>query len=522
KIKVHPEISERDLIQWMIKHFHPRRRRAKKTAETTTRAITIPSTTGYASLDNSRADIRDTKQALKDLKKEQKNEIKAIKEAEKEDIQKLKDDLKLLKSASFPQLPPGSEEKKYSEADREQEIRKVEAIIDKKEKDAKDKLAKAEKEAKDKLAKAENDARDKLEKAEREFHNQLMDKEKEADRQRLKKEQEMLTRLEDEQKQSKTSIAENTGKFKTLAVEILKEKDELAAMNSNLRADATAEVEKKIMSMDKSELMKIGGIDESARGRFTIPRLREVLIDRGKLNKAEMINNVIMGVKEQNPKFAELQNRIDALEDQLKQLGEGRRNNEEMEKRGMSEDDIRKVMAPAGTKFLGTFAADEMHLVNPQRMKRFCFIMNTDPRSKPGEHWCAFFIDVRPHGSNSVEYYDPLADPISKEWFNDLKTLVKQVHPEDTYLRYKDNAIADQNDTSSNCGEFCCHFLLSRLANESFGRASGWDESGEPMIEKWKKANKKIWMSTQKGEGLRDIYDYVRKGATRIYQRIKD
>ncbi|MDR3412367.1 MAG: hypothetical protein P4L87_15745, partial [Formivibrio sp.] len=173
-------------------------------------------------------------------------------------------------------------------------------------------------------------------------------------------------------------------------------------------------------------------------------------------------------------------------------------------------------------EFLGTFAADEIHLVKPTE-KRFCFILNTDPRGAPGEHWVAVFIDCRPHGSHSVEYYDPLADPIPKAWFGDLKSLIKRVHHADTYLRFKTNAIADQSNTSSNCGEFSCHFSLARLKGETFGRASGWDARGEHNIEIWKKATMKRWISGgQQGEGLRDIYDYVRKGATRIYQRIKD
>ncbi|MDR3539640.1 MAG: Ulp1 family isopeptidase, partial [Desulfosporosinus sp.] len=473
---MHPEISERDLIQWMIKHFHPRRRRAKKTAETTTRAISIPSTTGYASLDNSRVDIRDTKQALKDLKEEQKNEIKAIKAAEKEDIQKLKDDMKLLKSGSFPQLLPGDEEKDAVDA-----VSNLESLL------------RAKQEALDK----EIIAKEKL----LEEQNAMLD--------------EQVVMIED----SKDTRRRANKLFKDLV-------DARQHLFEHEKADlrkAVSDTQKYVSSLTIEDMAKLEDIKPKDYRKYYADKadMLNSLLERRTIDFDKLVTDKI-----DREKYKPDEDKISQLNAEIKQLvGEGRRNNEdwkEMEKRGMSEDDIRKVMAPAGTKFLGTFAADEMHLVNPQRMKRFCFIMNTDPRSKPGEHWCAFFIDVRPHGSHSVEYYDPLADPISKEWFNDLKTLVKQVHPEDTYLRYKDNAIADQNDTSSNCGEFCCHFLLSRLANESFGRASGWDESGEPMIEKWKKANKKIWMSTQKGEGLRDIYDYVRKGATRIYQRIKD
>jgi len=166
----------------------------------------------------------------------------------------------------------------------------------------------------------------------------------------------------------------------------------------------------------------------------------------------------------------------------------------------------------------------------------------------------AVLIDARPHGSHSVEYYDPLADPMPQKWLDDIKILLRQMGI-DHYLRFKFNTVADQSDDSSNCGPFCIHFLQSRLAGESFGQASGWNEAGERMIEKWKLlgsqgeptlqhggqseprkaiefstmrpaktmvfATPKLWVSGQHGEGLRDIFDKVRKGATKIYERIR-
>jgi hypothetical protein len=164
----------------------------------------------------------------------------------------------------------------------------------------------------------------------------------------------------------------------------------------------------------------------------------------------------------------------------------------------MSDAEISTVMQPVkleqssndtkvNPSFLGVFAADEMHLVNPKPNERSCWIMNTDVRGKPGEHWVAFYLDARPHGTHSVEYYDPLADPITNDWTVDLKRLLKTAYPYDRYLRYRYNEITDQSDTSSNCGEFCCKFLLDRLKGHSFAKASGMDSHGEAMIEKWKK-----------------------------------
>ena len=90
---------------------------------------------------------------------------------------------------------------------------------------------------------------------------------------------------------------------------------------------------------------------------------------------------------------------------------------------GLSDLDINNFMTrngfPVGSKYLGCIAADEIHLLKTDK-KRYCFIINTDPRGKPGSHWCAVFIDLRDHGSHSVEFYDPLADQIPKEWFEKI------------------------------------------------------------------------------------------------------
>ena len=104
----------------------------------------------------------------------------------------------------------------------------------------------------------------------------------------------------------------------------------------------------------------------------------------------------------------------------------------------------------------------------------------------------------------------------------DLKQLIKTKMPT-PYVRFKENKITDQNNTSSNCGEFAVHFLLARLNGESFGRASGWNALGESRIEQWKKhEGKRLWCDSFRGSGLRDIFDKVRRGATNIVKRIKD
>ena len=194
-----------------------------------------------------------------------------------------------------------------------------------------------------------------------------------------------------------------------------------------------------------------------------------------------------------------------------------------------SDSQITKAMEQENDRFptkpyLGTIAADEIRTLLPKIKKnsRVCWIMNTDPRGKPGTHWVAVYIDARPHGSHSVEYYDPLANPIPKEWLTDLKAVVQEIHGDKSYLKFRQNRITDQKD-SNNCGPFCVHFLKARLGRgETFGKASGWDAAGERNIEVWKALpRQQMWISGQTGEGLRDIWGKIRNGAKRVVDRIR-
>src|SRR5690606_29176977 len=152
---------------------------------------------------------------------------------------------------------------------------------------------------------------------------------------------------------------------------------------------------------------------------------------------------------------------------------------------GISDLDINRSMKDH-KQFLGAIAADEIHSLKPGKQKRICWIQNTEPRAQGGAHWVAFFIDARPHGTHSVEYYDPLGDPIPVNFLRQTKVMIKKISV-DSYLKFRENKIPDQSDTSNNCGPFCIRFLQARLAGESFAKATGWDKQGEKNIELWKK-----------------------------------
>jgi len=52
------------------------------------------------------------------------------------------------------------------------------------------------------------------------------------------------------------------------------------------------------------------------------------------------------------------------------------------------------------------------------------FIINTEPNSEPGQHWQAVYIDARPEGDQSVEFYDSYGDPPTEAQKNSIKKIV--------------------------------------------------------------------------------------------------
>jgi len=104
---------------------------------------------------------------------------------------------------------------------------------------------------------------------------------------------------------------------------------------------------------------------------------------------------------------------------------------------------LSRIIAPP-TRFLGVFAKDE--IPNPGSLTHFpsCFVANTDPANKPGEHWVAYWFD----SADSCEFFDSYGLspkdyglPISCTSFN-------------TQLL--------QSLTSSVCGQFCIYYLFYR------------------------------------------------------------
>jgi hypothetical protein len=305
---------------------------------------------------------------------------------------------------------------------------------------------------------------------------------------------------------------------------------DIELLRKKIDRKASKAVGKIIAGYTVADLLEMVDMDKKAYDRLGYNKsiLLDELEDHDVIDREKMQRDYI--AKHLSEEDKELQTLI-AEHDRLLQ-GEGKIAKGAKSRSNFAEG-VSNVQLDAAMKdypqYLGTAAADEMLTLLPQlnngepviSPKQVCWILNTDPRGKPGMHWVAFYIDARPDGSHSVEYYDPLAQPMPSGWMDQLKVFVREIHGQESYLKFRENRITDQKD-SSNCGPFCVRFLQARLKGATFARASGWDKAGEKNIEIWKKLPKqRMWISSQRGEGLRDIYETVRKGATRVMDRIK-
>lgn len=100
--------------------------------------------------------------------------------------------------------------------------------------------------------------------------------------------------------------------------------------------------------------------------------------------------------------------------------------------------------------FLGAFAKDELPRPPPLPS---CFIINTDPRSKPGEHWLAVYFNKRGY----ADFFDSYGNP--PHYFG----LDKYLFNNSSGFDYNKKRI--QGD-SSYCGFYCILFLFYKARGE--------------------------------------------------------
>lgn len=169
----------------------------------------------------------------------------------------------------------------------------------------------------------------------------------------------------------------------------------------------------------------------------------------------------------------------DEVIERLAQGGQGQKDSG-----GLYTSQIDAMMASHRPNYLGCFARDQLgaaaRLVNkqtsaesagPLRMRKFGFIQNTDTSKQKGTHWVAWFFD---RDAKTIEYYNSLADPITKPMMESIKPItnkLKKLDGDHTY-QFKYNLVRDQHLKSSTCGWFCIVFLRDRFNGIPFKIAS--------------------------------------------------
>ena len=91
---------------------------------------------------------------------------------------------------------------------------------------------------------------------------------------------------------------------------------------------------------------------------------------------------------------------------------------------GMMSNEIDAVMKRYRPRFLGTIARDQWDVLTaPVESGKSGWIMNTDPLTKPRQHWVAFLMDL---DNTSVEYYNSFADDIPGDVLQKLKEFLNE------------------------------------------------------------------------------------------------
>ena len=103
--------------------------------------------------------------------------------------------------------------------------------------------------------------------------------------------------------------------------------------------------------------------------------------------------------------------------------------------------------------FRGVFASDK--LPKTKISKPSCFIVNTDPSSKPGTHWVAIYFPK----TGNAEYFDSFGMQPK------IKSILKFISVNNK--NYTFNKIQLQNVFSAACGNYCCEYLLHRCMGKS-------------------------------------------------------
>ena len=110
----------------------------------------------------------------------------------------------------------------------------------------------------------------------------------------------------------------------------------------------------------------------------------------------------------------------------------------------MNNQDIDRILKANSPLFRGVFSCDTL----PKSNVRGLIVCNTDPESKPGEHWIAMYFDGD-HG----EYFDSSGRPPAKVFKDYLNSHCKHWIFNEKQL---------QSAVSRFCGHYCVYYCLLR------------------------------------------------------------
>tara|TARA_X000000368_G_scaffold184431_1_gene145631 strand:+ start:979 stop:1827 length:849 start_codon:yes stop_codon:yes gene_type:complete len=101
-----------------------------------------------------------------------------------------------------------------------------------------------------------------------------------------------------------------------------------------------------------------------------------------------------------------------------------------------------------------------------KKYNSFAAIFNTDPHDKSGQHWIAFFVNLK---KGEISYFDSVADPPPKEVKNLINRFAKEGQ---AYLKNKTIKV-NYNKTrhqlgNTECGVYCLAFVHHMLINGNF------------------------------------------------------
>lgn len=115
----------------------------------------------------------------------------------------------------------------------------------------------------------------------------------------------------------------------------------------------------------------------------------------------------------------------------------------------------KKIRNVPGTNqfFVGVYSSDNMPHLDPP----FCFIVNTQPSFKRGEHWCAFFVT-----KENIEFFDSYG-----------RTVLNPSLPVEfaEYTKKREclcNNLFLEGIFSTTCGDFCIYYIVLRCLGYSY------------------------------------------------------